>query len=104
MNRRKKVLNKQQIISEYLTGNDTFLALSEKYGVKARTIQTWVRSYRKQHPVKSTQLNISTADEVKALKKQLEEEQLKNEVLSELLRLSEEQAGIDWRKKSGSRQ
>jgi transposase len=103
MIRRKKAANKQQIISEYLTGNDSFLTLSKKYGVNARTIQTWVRSYRKHHPVRADQSDPGPA-ETKALRKQLEEEKLKNELLEEILRLSEEQAGIDFRKKFGSRQ
>jgi transposase-like protein len=102
MIRRRKAANKQQITSEYLTGTDSFLTLSKKYGVNARTIQTWVRSYRKHHPVEPGQAN-DEPGEVKVLKKQLEEEKLKNELLEEILRLSEEQAGIDFRKKFGSR-
>lgn len=103
MIRRKKAANKQQIISEYLTGNDSFLTLSKKYGVNARTIQTWVRSYRKQHPAKPDQSS-GRPEDVKGLKKQLEEAKLKNELLEEMLRLSEELSGIDLRKKFGPRQ
>jgi transposase-like protein len=103
MIRRKKAANKQQIISEYLTGSDSFLTLSKKYGVNARTIQTWVRSYRKHDPARPDQRN-GGPEEAKTLKRQLEEEKLKNELLEEILRLSEEQAGVDFRKKFGSRQ
>lgn len=103
MIRRKKAANKQQIISEYLTGNDTFLTLSKKYGVNARTIQTWVRAYRKQHPAEPEQSERRTED-IKGVKKQLEEAKLKNELLEEMLRLSEELSGIDLRKKFGPRQ
>lgn len=103
MIRRKKAANKQQIISEYLTGDESFLALSKKYGVNARTIQTWVRSFRKRHPIEPAQAGEGSA-EVKALQKQLEEARLKNELLEEMLRLSEELSGIDLRKKFGSRQ
>jgi transposase-like protein len=103
MIRRKKAANKQQIISEYLTGNETFLVLSKKYGVNARTIQSWVRSFRKRHPIKTDEPD-GASQEVKALRKQLEEAHLKNELLEEMLRLSEELSGIDLRKKFGSRQ
>jgi len=103
MIRQKKVSNKQQIISEYLTGNDSFLTLSKKYGVNARTIQTWVRAYRKRHPAELEQSEGRTED-IKGLKKQLEEAKLKNELLEEMLRLSEELSGIDLRKKFGPRQ
>jgi len=73
MIRREVVSKKQQIISEYLTGNKTFVELSKKYGVNSRTIQTWVRAFRKQEPL----VQIEEASDVKALKKQLAEAQLK---------------------------
>ena len=94
------VSKKQQIVSEYLTGNETLTALSARYGVNARTIQSWVRAFRKQHPAEDVEI----PSDVKALKKQLAEAQLKNELLEEMLRLSEEQTGIDFRKKFGSKQ
>ena len=99
---RKSVTNRGEIISEYLTGNSTFLQLEQKYGVAARTIQSWVRSFRLKNPV-ATQRSNGT-DDVKKLKKQLEDAQLKNELLEEMLRLSEQQTGIDLRKKFGARQ
>jgi transposase-like protein len=100
MNRKKVPDKKNQIISEYLTGTDSFTSLEEKYGVKARTIQTWVRAYRK----KEGMLGESAKEDVKALKKQLLQMQLKNELLEEMLRLSTEQTGIDVRKKYGTKQ
>jgi transposase-like protein len=99
---RKTTTAKQQIISEYLNGTDTFKALSLKYGVNMRTIQTWVRAFRISNP---TQAIASTEpDDIKKLKKQLEDAKLKNELLEEMLRLSEEQTGLDLRKKYGTRQ
>src|ERR1700743_3785593 len=98
MIRRKKAANKQQIISEYLSGDETFLALSEKYGVKARTIQSWVRSFRHRHRVEPGQPDGESESE-KSLRKQLEDARLKNELLEEILRLSEELSGVDFRKK-----
>jgi len=96
------VETKQQIISEYLSGDQTFSALSKKYGVNARTIQTWVRAFGKQYP--AVESEAPSNSDVKVLKKQLLEAQLKNELLEEMLRLSEEQTGIDFRKKYGTRQ
>jgi transposase-like protein len=103
MIRKKTPGNKHQIISEYLIGDQSFNALEEKYGVKARTIQTWVRAYRLKHPEAQTKGGRETED-VKQLKKQLKEAELKNELLEEMLRLSSQQAGVDFRKKFGSRQ
>ncbi len=100
---RKSTATKQQVISEYLSGSGTFNALALKYGIKARTIQTWVRSFR----LNSADTVVSSANEsvdIKFLRKQLEETQLKNELLEEMLRLSEEQTGLDLRKKFGARQ
>jgi len=94
---------KQQIISEYLSGKETFKVLSAKYDVNLRTIQSWVRSFRKSTPSPSEALSKNKED-VKSLKKALEQERLKNELLEEMLRLSEEQTGIDFRKKFGTKQ
>lgn len=76
------------------------VGLSEKYVVNARTIQSWVRAFRKQESV----LPSAEPEDVKALKKELAQAKLKNELLEEMLRLSEEHAGIDFRKKFGSGQ
>jgi transposase-like protein len=99
---RKTTATKQQIISEYLNGTDTFKVLSLKYGVNKHTIQTWVRAFRISNP---TQV-VAPAEpgDIKKLKKQLEDAKLKNELLEEMLRLSEEQTGLDLRKKYGTRQ
>jgi transposase-like protein len=96
--------DKQQIISEYLTGDQTFESLSKKYGVNSRTIQTWVRAFRlKQLPVVASSVKHGQ-DDLKLLKKQLKDAELKNELLEEMLRLSQEHTGVDLRKKFGARQ
>ena len=98
---RKTATTKQQIISEYLNGTDTFKTLSLKYGVNKHTIQTWVRAFRINHP---NQVTSSTEpDDIKKLKKELEDAKLKSELLEEMLRLSQELTGVDVRKKFGAR-
>ena len=99
---RKTPATKQQIISEYLNGSDTFKALSLKYGVNGRTIQTWVRAFRVNNPMQV--ITSTEPNDIKKLKKQLEDAKLKNELLEEMLRLSEEQTGLDLRKKYGTKQ
>jgi|SRR4051812_10230311 transposase-like protein len=96
--------SKDQIISEYLSGNESYKTLSEKYDVKLRTIQTWVRTFRMQSKTTSTSLNARENGNVKELRKKLAQAELKNELLEEMLRLSEEQTGIDFRKKFGTKQ
>jgi transposase-like protein len=104
MIRRKNHWSKEQIISEYLTGDEGFRALGEKYGVKARTIQTWVRAYRKRAAPLSVPGTSEGEKSVEQLQKQLKQAQLKNELLEEMLRLSEEHTGLDLRKKFGTKQ
>jgi len=65
----------------------------------ARTIQTWVRAYRKNHPEHAP---VPVAD--KDLQKRLAHAELKNELLEEILKIAEEETGIDFKKKFGARQ
>ena len=102
MFRKNKEFNKHQIISEYLTGNATYRQLGTKYKVPARTIQSWVRNFRKR-----TESSLPPQDDnaqVKQLQKQLEQSQLKNELLEEMLRQSETYTGLELRKKFGTKQ
>ena len=93
---------KQQVILEYLKGQESFKSIGMKYGINLRTVQGWVRAYRKVHPLEIP--DIVAPEDVKDLKKQLEHAQLRNELLEEMLRLSEQHTGIDLRKKFGTRQ
>ena len=102
MIRKKTIGNRSQIISEYLSGDSSFLQLEQKHGIPARTIQSWVRSFRLKNPVIVEPSN--SIEDIKKLKKQLEDAQLKNELLEEMLRLSEEETGLDLRKKFGPKQ
>src|SRR5205814_10029699 len=99
MIRKKEFSHKQQIISEYLSGDGTFEQLGAKYKVAPRTIQSWVRSFRKRSGIDASEGSLKDKDNVAALKKQLDEAQLKNELLEEMLRLSAQQTGVDIRKK-----
>lgn len=97
--------NKQQIISEYMSGKESYQTLEKRYGVKARTIQTWVRAFRKHHPEAQSKPTVSSSlEQLRALEKQLDHIKLKNELLEEMLRLAEQHTGIDIRKKYGTRQ
>jgi len=97
-------IKKDQIISEYLTGDQSYRELSSKYGVNARTIQTWVRAVRKHGTHAGEAVSNAESPEIRSLKKQLQQAELKNDLLEEMLRLAEEQTGIALRKKFGSEQ
>ena len=105
MQRQNSNTKKSQIISEYLSGTASYSELGIKYGIKWRTIQTWVRSFRlSQGASNNIETDASSSDKLSSLKKQLEQSQLKNQLLEEMLRLSEEYTGIDIRKKFGTKQ
>jgi len=94
MIKRKTNPNKQQMISEYLSGKESYLSLEKRYGIKARTIQTWVRAFRKHHPAAvDKRIDPSSPGQLAALNKKLEHTQLKNELLQEMLRLAEQHTG-----------
>lgn len=104
---RKKVLegiSKEAIIEEYLNCENTFKSLGEKYGIAARTIQTWVRAYRKQRPGSNQSAKEKPVGNEQELQKEIERLRLKNELLEEIIKLSEQQTGINLRKKYGPRQ
>lgn len=111
----KKKISKEEIVAEYLTGNISYRALEKKYGVPSRSICDWVLKYqgrlpswrekekrRKENATGKQEVELS--NEVKVLQKALRKSQLKNELLEEMLKLSEEHTGIELRKKFGIKQ
>lgn len=98
MIQKRNAPNKDQIIKEYLAGGQTFKFLAKKYKIPDRTIQTWVRTYRKSFPE-----NLLSHLEDSDLRKQLARSESKNELLEEMLKLASEHTGIDLRKKFGAK-
>lgn len=96
-----KRLNSAAIAQEYLLGDNTLKELEDKYGVPLRTIQSWVRKYRKTQGIDARE--ISTLKE-KELQQELVRMKLKNELLEEIITLSEKQTGLSLRKKFGPKQ
>jgi transposase-like protein len=98
----KKGLDKAAIIAEYLTQGNTYKFLGEKYGIPHETIKGWVRAHRlKAVPVKGEE---PQSQREKDLGTELHNLQLKNQLLEEILSLSEQETGIDFKKKYGTRQ
>jgi len=111
----KKMINKEEIITEYLTGNISYRALGEKHSVPSRSICDWVMKYQGRMPSwkekekrrreKSTgKQEPELSNEIKVLQKILRKSRLKDELLEEMLKLSEKHTGIDLRKKFGAKQ
>lgn len=111
----KKEINREEIIAEYLTGNISYRALGEKYGVPSRNICDWVMKYQgrlpswsekeKRRKEKATgKKEKKLSNDVKVLQNALLKSELRSELLEEMLKLSEEHTGIDLRKKFGTKQ
>ncbi len=111
----KKMINKEEIVAEYLTGNISYRALGKKHGVPSRSICDWVMKYQgrlpswrekeKRRKEKATgKKEQGLSNDVKVLQKALRKSELKSELLEEMLKSSEEHTGIDLRKKFGIKQ
>jgi transposase len=109
---------KAKIIKAYLKGDKSFKMLSDQYGVHPGVISRWVRIAKYGHPVKEKRIKITkfTAmkskiekttkeleQEIKMLKKQLEEEKLKTLVYEKVIEIAERDYKLDIVKKYGVR-
>ena len=104
---------KKEVVEEYLRGGVSLRELEEKYGINFRTIHRWAKEAEAEFElvelekakkvralaVKQRELPV----EVKQLRKELEEARLKNELLTVMIEIAEEQFGIDIRKKHGAK-
>lgn len=104
----EKIINREAIVAEYLTGDYSFRQLGAKYGIDFRKIHYWVSRYKGKVKVQqSTQKKQAEEPlplEVKQLQSELRRAKLHAEVLEEMLKLSEDLTGIELRKKFGTRQ
>jgi transposase-like protein len=106
---------KARIIKAYLRGEKSFRMLGKQYGINPGILSRWVRVCTNGHPVKSKQIKITkfTAmgkkiekttqqlrQEIKMLKKQLEEEKLKTLVYQKII---EKDYRLDITKKYAAR-
>ena len=116
MDKKKENISKEAIVAEYLTGSISYRGLEAKYGIPNRTICDWVLDFQGRKPSwkdkkrrsleikegKTPELKLSK--ETKLLQDALRKSELKNKLLEEMLKLSEEHTGIDLRKKFGAKQ
>ena len=102
---------KEAIIAEYLTGNESFRKLGIRYKVNFRRIHLWVTKFQGK-PLKKTksvtpELPVSKKEtlptDVKQLQEELRKAKLYNELLNAIIDIAEDQLKIDIRKKSGTK-
>ena len=107
---------RDEIVSMYLGGENSYEDLSDYYHVDASTIRTWVCRYRKSEKIVSLQPNPKPLKEMAHKKKETEksaevlqlearirELELQNLALNTLIDVAERN-GIEIRKKSGAKQ
>ena len=105
----KKVIEKEAIIAEYLTGENSYRKLGNKYGIDFRLIHSWVMKYEGKKRKPSPKQKAEDADEmalptdIKKLQVELRKAQLHNKLLNAIIDIAEDQLKIDIRKKSGTK-
>ena len=106
---------RDEIVSVFLSGDNSAEELAEYYNVNPHTIRTWVKRYRYSKKVVSLQTDTKPLEdmarkkkeekspEVLALEARVRELELQNLALNTLIDVAERN-GIDIRKKSGAKQ
>lgn len=109
---------KRKIAKEYLSGVASYAVLAEENGLRDKTVvKEFVKWYRRQLSLESELLTNTTTleksssissqeltDHVKSLEEQLQQAELKAEMLETMIDIAEDQLGISIRKKSGANQ
>ena len=106
---------RDEIVSMYLSGDNSVEELGEYYKVNPSTIRTWVKRYRQSKNVVSLQAETKPLEDMERKKKEekspevlllearIRELELQNLALNTLIDVAERN-GIDIRKKSGAKQ
>lgn len=102
---------KESIITEYLTTEISFRSLGQKHGIDFRMIHQWVQRYKgkmKTKPDKPKKIIIPSHPDdlpadVKQLQSELRKARLLNEILTEVINITEEELGRPLRKKPGTK-
>ena len=106
----KNNIKKEAIIADYLTGENSYRKLGNKYGIDFRMIHSWVMKYQGKNQKPSSKAKKEQVDEtplpteVKQLQRELRKAQLHNKLLNAMIDIAEEQLNINIRKKSGAMQ
>lgn len=107
---------KQSIINQYLLGGKTYRELAGEHGISRAAINRWVMEFEGRGPAKkplgkALPLPAMLAEENKGklpkevleLQRLLEQERLRNKLLTAIIDIAEEELKIPIRKKYGTR-
>lgn len=105
---------KAKIIEEYLQGDVSFAMLGSRYRIHPGVISRWIRVIKNGRPVISKKISRFTGmaqqqtieqlqEQIKQLKRQLEDEQIRAELYQKMIEIAERDLGIPIKKKYGSK-
>lgn len=95
------------VIEQVEKGEMTYKQAQKAYGIQGRsTVLVWLRKYGnldwskpKLHYMPSPKKKETPAQKIKRLERELSDEKLKNEILNEMINISDKQYGTSIRKK-----
>jgi transposase len=99
---------REKVVMEYIIGGQSYRELEEVYGVASSTLQRWVAASglerREAGEEAATKGEKETpTEEIRRLRKELEEARLHNKLLNAMIEIAEEQFEIPIRKKRGAK-
>jgi transposase-like protein len=105
---------KTKIIEEYLQGEMSFAMLSRRYGIHPGVISRWIRVIKNGRPMVTRKISKFTGmaqqstieqlqEQIKQLKRQLEDEQIRAELYEKMIEIAERDLGIPIKKKYGAK-
>ena len=106
---------KEQIINEYVVGGSSFRLLGKKHGIGTSTIHRWVFEHRglncrdnsSKEMVILPEMNKEPVEglptDMLELRRQLEQERLRNKLLTAMIDIAEDELKIPIRKKYGTK-
>lgn len=103
---------KLSLVAQVEKGEMTYKQAQDRYGIQGRsTVLTWLRKHGtldwtipKVHTMSQPRSKETPAQKIKRLEKELSDEKLKNEILNEMIDLSDRQYGTSIRKKFSPKQ
>ena len=101
---------KEKIVREYLAGGTSYNDLGRKYGYAGQSICEWVKEFegkkrvrKKTSPIEPVEQAEELPKDLKELEAELQRMKLRNKLLEEVIRLNQEETGIDLIKKAGTK-
>ena len=108
MNKDKEL--KEKIIAEYYAGGISYQGLANKYGYAKQSIWEWVKAYEGKKLIRTNQSSKEPKGEAvelpkneKELEAELRRTKLRIKLLEEVIRINQEETGIDLLKKAGTK-